>query len=315
MRILVSLLGLMVFAGVVIGAAGTINPSALFAAGDSAAAIILQEMRLPRTVAALLAGGSLGTAGAVIQLLTRNPLAEPGLLGINAGAALALVGTVWWLGPLTGVAMVLPALAGSLTVAGLILLLTLRVGTGVGLVLGGAALAGIAAALLRAMILLDPFALDAWRDWIVGSVAAVSSQALLAGGVLVLGGAVLTTVTARRVDALSMGEDAARALGTSVARSRVMALGAVALLSAGAVIVAGPLIFVGLVAPQLARPLSDGSAGPLTLASALCGASLVLGADILGRIAIPGLVIPVGLGVALIGGPMAVWQVARRLDA
>ncbi|MGR3823993.1 MAG: FecCD family ABC transporter permease [Salipiger marinus] len=302
-----------------VGAGGVLPPGALATLGQvdpaDSQTILLTQMRLPRTLAALLAGGALGAAGAVIQSLTRNPLAEPGLLGVNAGAALGIIGTLWLGGAVSGLGLIAPAAAGAAVVSGLILALGLRLDTGLGLILGGAALAGMATAVLRGMILLDPFAFDAWRGWIVGSVAAVDAPTLAAGALLVLPGAALAAAAAQKLDAMAMGDEAARALGTSLLLARALSLGAVALLSAGAVILAGPLVFVGLIAPQLARGRGEARTGLLTFRAALLGAALVLAADVAGRVAIPGLSIPIGLSAALIGGPLVIWQMTRRLQA
>ena len=173
----------------------------------------------------------------------------------------------------------------------------------------------MATAVLRGMILLDPFAFDAWRGWIVGSVAAVDAPTLAAGALLVLPGAALAAAAAQKLDAMAMGDEAARALGTSILLARALSLGAVALLSAGAVILAGPLVFVGLIAPQLARGRGEARTGLLTFRAALLGAALVLAADVAGRVVIPGLSIPIGLSAALIGGPLVIWQMTRRLQA
>ncbi|WP_176473929.1 FecCD family ABC transporter permease [Actibacterium ureilyticum] len=311
MRAVGALLAMLVIASLLIGPGGLVVPFVAPTGREATDALLLQ-IRIPRTLAALLSGIALGAAGAVIQGLTRNRLADPGLLGVNSGAALALVAMVVWLGPLPAGARVVPVLAGAGLVSGAIVLLGLRAGTGLGLILGGAALAGMMGAGLRALVLLDPLVLEAWRRWIVGSVDRVAPDALWAGGALFLPGAVLAAMCLRQLDALATGDDMARALGTRVVRVRVHAMTAVALLSASAVIVAGPLLFVGLVAPQMARLRGAANHAEQTVLAALIGGALVVGADILGRVAIPGIAIPVGLSIALIGGPALIWQVSRR---
>ena len=294
---------------------GLTDLSALIVAPEpnDASGIVVRDMRGPRTLGALIAGGALGVAGAVIQSLSRNPLADPGLLGVNAGAAFAIVLAVWVFGPLSASQLIYPALGGAACAAGIVWVIGSVTRSPVSLVLAGAALTAMLTAGLRGLVLLDPFALDALRVWAVGSVEAVRIADIRAAVPLCLVGLVMAALCARRLDAMILGDDLSIALGLDLRRTRILSLGATAALSGAAVIVAGPLAFVGLVAPHLARLTGNGgSTIPLLVASGAIGAALVLLADIAGRILFPGIAIAAGLGVTLIGGPFLIWLVRRQ---
>ncbi len=281
-------------------------------ASDDAAGIVVREMRLPRTLAALIAGAALGAAGALIQTLTRNPLADPGLLGVNAGAALGIVASVWIAGPLSHDLLVAPAMAGAFAA----LLIVWSIGAAsrspLTLILAGAAVTALLSALLRALLLLDSQALDAYRDWSVGALDGTNLATVQAASLMALAGFSFALPAARRLDSLALGEDLAGALGTNLAIARALTLGAIGILAAAAVLAAGPLAFVGLVAPHLARALALQSGLSLLAFSACFGAALVLVADIAGRVVMPGLVIEAGLGVTLIGGGFLIWLVRQQ---
>lgn len=312
----VAVLLVLALASLLLGARGGVGPGDLLSlirppAPDDAAGIVVRELRLPRMLGAVFAGGALGAAGALIQGLTRNPLADPGLLGINAGAALAIVGTVWLGGP-SGGASVLPAMVGAFAAAGIVWAIGSASRGVLTLILAGAALTAILSGALRAIVLIDAYALDAFRYWTVGAFDGVRMATLLPALPLVAVGAGLGALTARKIDAIGLGDDMARALGTSLAVTRMQGLAAVALLSAGAVLIAGPLAFVGLVAPHLARMTGASGTFSIMARAATMGAGLCLAADIAGRVILPGRVIEAGLGVTLIGGPFLIWLVRRE---
>ncbi|MEM1431945.1 MAG: iron ABC transporter permease [Pseudomonadota bacterium] len=295
------------------GAADLRDLTALFGGplpGD-ADAIVLVQLRLPRLLAALVAGGALGAAGAIIQTLSRNPLADPGLLGVNSGAAFAIVLTFWAFGPQPPAALALPGLLGASLAAGFVWILAMRVSHPMTLILGGVALTAVLGAGVRALILADSVALDGFRQWAVGSVAVVEAPTLALASAIGAAGLCLALLSARSLDALSLGDDMARALGASLIGTRAAALAATALLSTAAVLVAGPLMFIGLVAPHIARMTGAQSSLGLLGASCAWGASLVIAADLIGRSLFPGVVIQAGLGVALVGGPLLIWLVCR----
>jgi iron complex transport system permease protein len=276
--------------------------------------LIVRELRLPRTVLAVLVGGSLGIAGAVMQGVTRNPLADPGLLGVNAGAAFAVVLAIWAFGIASVSGLVWFAFVGA-AVASVAVYLLGSAGRGganpVRLALAGAALAALLFALTRAVTLLDQATLDQFRFWAVGSLAGrgpdVSSQVapFIAIGVLCALGA------ARQLNALALGEETARSLGIRVGATRAVSVLAITLLCGSAVAAAGPIGFVGLVVPHAVRAWFGPDQRWLLPASALAGAGLLLLADTLGRIvARPGEV-QVGIMTAAIGGPFFVVLVRR----
>lgn len=276
--------------------------------------VIVRSLRLPRTELGLLVGAALGAAGVLMQGHTRNPLAEPGLLGVSAGAAFALVVGLR-LGVVEGrldmvAAAALGAALAALGVAGLARR-SLRTG-GPTLVVAGAAVTAFLSALTSALVLLDAKTLDSYRFWAVGSL--VGRDALTAGAVapFVLLGLLLGLVNARTLDLLSLGDEVAASMGLSVRRARVVGLAAVTVLTAVAVAACGPIAFVGLLAGHVARMLV-GSGWTLTfVAGALAGAVLLLGADVLGRlVAGPG-ELAAGVVAGLVGAPLLVWIVRRQ---
>lgn len=281
-------------------------------AAEDAAGIVVREMRLPRTLGALIAGSALGIAGALLQTLTRNPLADPGLLGVNSGAALAIVTTVWLVGPVPPAALIVPTLLGAFLALAVVWSVGASSRSPLTLILAGAALTAFLAAVLRGLILLDPFALDTFRSWSVGVLDRTGFEALGVALPVAAIGITLAVPAALKLDTLALGDDLASALGVNLAAARGLTLAAVGVLSTAAVLVAGPLTFVGLVAPHLARALAAQSALGLMALSGSFGAALVLVADIAGRIIVPGVALEAGLGVALIGGGFLIWLVRRE---
>lgn len=292
----------------------------LGAAGFGAVpAMILWQIRVPRTLLALLVGGGLGIAGAALQGGLRNPLADPGLLGITGCAALGAVVMFYW-GIAQHFAPALP-LAGLFGAGfGCVLLLGFagRAPSGPSLILAGVALSAIAAALLALALTLapNPFAIAEITFWLMGGLEDRSLTHLaLAAPPILLGVGVLLRV-GRGLDALSLGEATAATLGVPVARTmRLIALGT-ALAVGGGAAVAGGIGFVGLVVPHLLRPLLGERPGVLLAASIPAGAALLLAADLLTRIAV--LVLPItqeprlGVLTALIGAPFLV-AIARKV--
>ncbi|HWH30410.1 MAG TPA: iron ABC transporter permease [Mycobacteriales bacterium] len=275
--------------------------------------VIVRELRLPRTVLGLVVGAALGVAGAQLQGLTRNALADPGLLGVAAGAALAVVATstVLGVGGLGGqaAAAVLGALGAALAV-------WLLGGRGRGgtlsLVLAGVAVTALCAAVVRVLVLLDADRLDEYRFWVVGSLAGRDLGVLPSVTPLLVVGVVLAVATARTLDLLSLGDDVAAGLGVDVAWGRAGTALSATLLTAAAVAVAGPLVFVGLVVPHLARALVGPAHRWLLPLSALLGASLLIACDVVGRVVARPAEVQVGIVTALVGAPVLVAVVRRR---
>jgi len=276
------------------------------------ARLVLLDIRLPRLVLALLIGGTLGLSGAVLQGLTRNPLAEPGTLGVSSGAALGGVMAIYFgLASHFAVAIPLLGLAG----AGVAMILTFALGRGggtVALILAGSAVTSLMVALIALALNLaaNPYAAFEISTWLMGSIADKSwSQVWLAGPFILLGCALLF-LTGRSLDALSLGEAQAESLGINLERLHGLALVGTALGVGAATGVAGAIGFVGLVAPHLVRPLLGYQPSRLLIPSTLAGAVLLLAADLVTRIVIgPGL--KLGVFTALVGTPFFFWLVIR----
>jgi len=276
--------------------------------------LIVRELRLSRTLLAILVGAALGSAGALMQGVTRNPLADPGLLGVNAGASFAIVLAIWSFGITSVTGLVWFAFIGAaLASVAVYLLGTAGRGgaTPVRLALAGAALAALLFALTRAVTLLDQATLDQFRFWAVGSLAGRSDGVAGQVGVFIAVGLVLAMATARQLNALALGEEAARALGIRVNLTRATSVLAITLLCGSAVAAAGPIGFVGLVVPHVVRTWFGPDQRWLLPGSAVAGVALLLICDTLGRVvARPGEV-QVGIMTAAIGGPVFVLLVRR----
>lgn len=281
-------------------------------------AVVVRELRLPRTVIGLLAGAALGIAGVVMQGTTRNPVADPGLLGVNAGAAFAVVlGLSAGLTSLTGLAGL--ALLGALAAAGLIAAVAVAARTGTVpalLVVAGAAVTAGLTSLTTLVLLGDPETLDRYRFWTVGSLTGRGLEAAGTLAPLLAVGAVAAVALARALDALALGDDVARGLGFRVTRTRVAAVAAVVLLCGTATALAGPLVFVGLVGAHGARVLVGQRHLALLPAAAVVGAALLLLADSLGRLVAPPGEVEAGIVVAAVGAPLLIALVrSRRMAA
>lgn len=290
--------------------------SALVRPDGSEAAVIVRELRMPRTVLGAVVGAVLGLAGALMQSVTRNPLAEPGLFGVNAGAALCVVialrsgvadsvgATVWW------------ALLGALTATSVVLLLAARRGaettSPVTLAVFGAAISAGLAAITSALVLLDERTMDGYRFWAVGSLAGRGSD--VTGQILpfALVGLVLAVACARALDVVALGDEVAASMGVRVARLRGRAVLAIGLLTAAGVAACGPIAFLGLLVAHGARALVGSRHGWLLPLSSLLGAATLLAADTAGRLVAGVGELQAGVVLGLIGGPFFVLVVARR---
>lgn len=277
--------------------------------------LLAQLQRVPRTLLAVLVGACLGTAGAIMQALTRNPLAEPGILGVNGGAAFAIaagiaffgVTNVWgymWVGLVGG------ALSGVLV----FVLGGARRGTNpVKLVLAGSAVTAVLMVLAQVVLLnASSDVYDRYRHWMVGSLSGRDYDVLASVALLGMLGLGLAASLVRALDSAALGEDTARSLGANPTRVWLVAGASVILLAGTATAAAGPIVFLGLAAPHLARLIAGVSHRWVLPYSALIGALLIVAADTLGRVVSPGREIGVGIMVALIGGPFFVWIVRGR---
>jgi iron complex transport system permease protein len=280
---------------------------------DPLAGLILTELRLPRTVLALLVGAALGLSGAVLQGLTRNPLAEPGLLGVSSGAALGAVIAIH-----TGLAALLPLATPLLGLLGAFVaaLLTLSLGRGEGvlvLVLAGSAVSGVmlAGTALALNMASNPYAAYEISMWLMGSLADKSWDHVLLAGPFLLAGLAVLAVSGRGLDALSLGEAQARSLGVDLTRLRLQVLAGTALAVGAATAVAGAVGFIGLLAPHLVRPLVGHQPRRVLWPATLAGAVLLLAADLGTRLLPFTQELKLGVLTVLVGTPFFVVLVLR----
>ncbi len=321
--LIVALAGLMVVlfcASLVVGPAGIgvgESLAALVTGEDSLIGLVMREVRLPRALLAVMIGASLGLSGAVLQGLLRNPLAEPGVLGVSAAASLGAVIAIYTgLAAAFTLALPLTALLGALIAVFGIQALAGRRAEPLTVVLAGVALTSLAGALTSLVLNLsdNPFAAVEIVFWLLGSLADRSMTHVWLALPLTLLGWVLLGLTGRGLDALSLGEGVAASLGVDLGRLRVLAVVGTAAAVGAATAVAGAIGFVGLVIPHLLRPLVGAKPSRLLLASALGGACLILAADIGVRVILPGRDLKLGVVTALVGAPFFLWLIlkARR---
>lgn len=275
--------------------------------------------RVPRTVLGLLVGACLGAAGAVMQGQTRNALADPGLFGVSAGAGLAVVLGVHVADLRSPAAMLWLALVGAL-LATLAVFGVAALGRGlagqVPLAVAGAAVSALLGALTSFLVLGDDETLAAYRIWVVGTLSGRTLDGVTPALVVALLGAVLALANVRALDGLALGADLARGLGEGLVRARLVGLGAITLLAAAAVATTGPIGFVGLTAPHLARRVVGSGHARLLPASACLGAVVLLGCDVLGRLVGGTSEVAVGVLLSVVGGCVFVAVVRRgRTDA
>ncbi|MEL6577644.1 MAG: iron ABC transporter permease [Pseudomonadota bacterium] len=278
--------------------------------------VVIRDLRLPRAVFAVVVGASLSVAGALMQGVTRNPLADPGLLGLLAGASFAVVMAIGVFDLAAPEWLPLIAAAGALGAAGLVWSIAAAAPGGMTpltLVLSGAAVTAFLAALIAVANLLDEDSFESLRVWLTGTLAGRSTEVMawtlpwLAAGLLV------ALACARQVTVLAMGEEAATGLGVEVGRLKAMVLFAVVALTASAVAIAGPMGFVGLVVPHAVRLIVGHDYRLIVPFSALFGATFLLVADIAARMVLAPVEVSTGIVTALLGAPFFVWLIRARL--
>jgi iron complex transport system permease protein len=282
---------------------------------SEADSVVLLTLRLPRTILGVVVGAALGAAGALIQTLTRNPLADPGILGINAGASLVVVLSIsvfGWTGAFATAGAGMLGAAGALVI---VIALSWRGGASpLHLVLAGTAFAAALSGVTSAIVIFDAGTLDQVRFWTLGSLAGRDTD-LIWPAIGVVGIALLAAVAlAVPLNTLSLGDDMARSLGTSVARVRFATLVTVSLLCGTATAVAGPIGFVGLTVPFIARAIGGADTRWMLALSIVLGALLLLGADVVGRLVAGTGELEVGVVVAFVGAPLFI-VLARRTKA
>ncbi|EWC63867.1 ABC-type Fe3+-siderophore transport system, permease component [Actinokineospora spheciospongiae] len=293
--------------------AHTIAPAgvlrAVFEPTGSSDDLVVRDIRAPRALLAAAAGAALGVAGVLVQVLSRNPLAEPGILGVSTGAGFAItIGSA--LGATTAATgQLVLAVVGSVLAMALVYAVGHR--SPLRLVLAGVALSSVLSGVSLGLRLLLPEVFDEYRFWVVGSLAgreqAPTLLPLLAIAAALLGALLLS----RQLNAVALGEAVAHTLGVNVAGVRAGALVLITVLAGAATAVAGPILFVGLIVPHLARRVAGGSVPWLVAFAAVLGPVLLLVSDMGARVLLPVGEVPVAIVTAFLGGPVLIWAVRR----
>ncbi|WP_328476628.1 iron ABC transporter permease [Actinoplanes sp. NBC_00393] len=298
--------------------AQTVHPADVWQAivdpDTSDATAVVRELRGPRTVLGVLCGLALGAAGALMQGHTRNPIADPGLLGVSAGASLGVVVAIAFLGIGTFHGYIWFGFAGALAASVLVFALGSAGSHGptpVTLALAGMALSALLASFTSSILIGNPETMSVFRFWVVGSLAGRDMTTAWEVAPFILAGLVLAAVNSPALNALGLGEDVARALGQNIALARTAGVAAVVLLAGAATAAVGPLVFAGLIVPHLARVITGPDHRWLIPFSALLGVSLVLLADVTGRMVARPAELQTGIVLAVVGAPFFIWLVRR----
>ena len=287
---------------------------ALAGGPKSTAGYIFWYARLPRTAACLLSGAALAVSGAVIQAVLSNKLASPGIIGVNAGAGLAVTACCA-LGLLSGWVIALSAFGGAMVSVLLVVFTAQKTGASrTTVILGGVAMNSLLGAFTEAVYILDPDAGMQAVDFRVGGFSAVAFPRLIPAGVLILLGLILAFTLTNELDVISLGDGTAQGLGLSVKTVRTVFLLLAALLAGAAVSFSGLLGFVGLIVPHMARKLVGGESARLIPLCAVGGAAFVTACDLAARLLFSPYELPVGLLLAVVGGPFFFWLLLRRKE-
>ena len=288
--------------------------NALMFGDDGPMTLVMREIRLPRAILGVLVGGALGLAGAAMQGYLRNPLADPGLIGVSGSAALGAVLSIQTgLAATMVLALPMMALAGALVGVLLVLVLAGPRGSSLTLILAGIAISAFAGALTSLVLNLspNPYAASEIIFWMMGSLADRSMIHVWIALPLIITGSLLLSTLSRGLDALTLGEDAAEAMGVNLTRLRLSLIFGTAAVVGASTAVAGAIGFVGLVVPHLLRPWVGARPGALLWASGLGGAAMVLAADILVRVVLPDRDLKLGVVTALVGAPLFLHLIYR----
>ena len=313
---LVVLLALLV-ASVMIGST-TIAPSvvwdALFNPSPDIDQFAIRDFRLPRTIVGLVVGIALGLSGALIQALTRNPLADPGILGVHAGASLAVTVAVGLLGVRDIQGYMWFAFAGALIVTLMVLALgsTRQGQSPVVMVLAGVSIGAVLGGIREALQLTNPDAFDTMRTWVAGSILGRPLDVVWPILPFFAVALVLAFAVSRPLNALALGSELAAVQGVQLKRTRVLSVIALTLLAGGATAIAGPIAFIGLMVPHVARWLVGPHQRWIFAYSIILAPSLLLASDIIGRVVMRPGEIPVGIVTALVGAPVLIGLVRRK---
>ncbi len=317
--VLCGVLVLIVLASIAIGSRqipiGTVLDALLDPSASDDEHLVIRSLRVPRTIAGILVGVGLGLAGAVMQGVTRNPLADPGLLGVSAGASFAVVFGISMLSVGSVLGYVWFAFAGA-ALASVVVYTLGAIGRGgatpVKLALAGAAVTSFLLSMTTAMLLMDQSTLDEYRFWAVGSIAGRDPDVIAQLTPFIVVGAVMALAAGPMLNSLALGDDVARSLGSRVGLARLFAAASVVLLVGSATALAGPIAFVGLTIPHVARAITGPDYRWVLGYSMVLAPILLLGSDVIGRVvARPG-ELQVGIVTAVIGAPFFVLLVRRR---
>ncbi|WP_037145232.1 iron chelate uptake ABC transporter family permease subunit [Rhodococcoides fascians] len=277
-------------------------------------AYVVWDMRIPRTAVGLAVGVALGVSGALIQALTRNPLADPGILGVNAGAEFFVVVGIAVFGVTTVSGYVWFAFLGALVVTVVVYVIG-SMGRGgadpVHLTLAGVAFGAVLSGIVTGWVLTDPKTFDQMRSWYAGSLVDRGWDVLVPVLPFLIVGVVLAAIAANSLNTIALGDDLASALGAHVNRTRVIVIIAVTLLAGGATAIAGPIGFVGLMIPHVARWIVGPDQRWIIGYTLVLAPSLLLAADIVGRVVIRPGEFPVGIVTAFVGAPVLIYLVRR----
>lgn len=286
--------------------------AALFGGGSDAVKMVVLQWRLPRVALALLCGAALGLSGAVFQSLTRNPLGSPDIIGFNTGAYSGALVAILLLGG-SAASVAFGAIVGGLTTAGIVYLLAWKKGVqGFRLIIIGIAVSAVLASINTWMILkADLEKAMAAAVWGAGSLNGLGWEQVVAVGLLLVMTVPMVALLSRSLHLMEMGDDAAQALGVRTEPSRLMLVMAGVVLTAAVTAAAGPIAFISLAAPQLARRLVRSSSVAL-LPSAAMGAFLLAGSDVIAQHAFPGIQLPVGVITVSLGGGYLLWLLAAE---
>ena len=289
--------------------------AALFGQGTPSDTLIIWHIRLPRALAAFLTGLALGASGAALQGLLRNPLAEPGILGVSASAALMATLTIFYgATSLSPWALPISTILGALIATAIIALAAMRTQSVVTLILIGVGLSSFAAALMSLLLNFapNPFTLSDMINWTLGTVANRSFSDLALAAPFLLAGLGILLYSRRGLSALTLGETAASGLGLNLQRQRILTVLGAGLATGAAVSIAGAIGFVGIVAPHLVRPFVHHDPARTLIPSALLGGAMLVMADIAVRLLPTSTELKLGVVAALIGAPAFIWIAAQR---
>lgn len=321
-RLGLAVLALLLVAAVVLSLAVGSNPlsvatiaDVLSGGGTSGARYVIVELRIPRTVSGLVVGAALGVSGALIQAFTRNPLADPGILGVNAGAAFAVAVGVAFFGLRDISQFVWLAFLGALVVTAAVYVIG-SAGRGaadpIRLTLAGVALGAVFSGMTTGMTLSNPDAFDQMRSWNAGSLLGRGFDVLLPVLPLLVIALLTALALASGLNSLALGDDVAQAQGANVAGIRIGVIATVTVLAGTATAIAGPIAFVGLMVPHVARWVFGPDQRRILAASVVLAPVILLLSDVLGRVVIAPAEIPVGIMSALVGAPVLIALARRR---